>query len=703
MADKEATVYVIDVAQSMGKKHSGRSQSDLDWALQYVWDKISNTVFTGRKTLQIGVVGLGTDKTSNAMQTDESYEHISEIQPIAQVLMPQLQQLPRLLKPSKTETRDVLSGIIIAVDMIMKHCRHLKYKKRIVVVTNATGQIDDDGIQDTATQFRDNGIELVVLGIDFDDAEYGVKEENKSPQKARNEETLRKLVELSGGELGTMQEAIDGLARPQVKPVRPTPTYRGRLCLGDPEKYDTALTIDVERYFKTAVRRPPTATAFVVREGNPEEEEEDGLGTVHTKYTYKIKDENGADGTREIAREDLSKGYEYGRTAVAISESESNITQLETFANYDIIGFIPAENVERYMLLDSANMVVGQKGNDKAGLALSSLIHALHELNSVAVARLVKKDGAEPILTILSPLANQEIECLVENVLPFAEDIRSYRFPPLDKIVTISGKELTEHRNLPSDDLLNSMSDFVDSMSLINDDGEELMAMEDTFSPILHTIEGAVKHRAVHPDDSVPPKPAALMAYSQQSEELQERSKKALDRLVKAADVKKVPAKVKGRRRYRDVEKPLSGLNVEDLFRKEKGNRSRISPNNAVPEFKQLLDSTQAMDAITDGVSQISRIVEDQIKTSFGDKNYDRVLELLGTVREGMYQMEEPEVYNDALRQLKKKIMAKELGGDRSELWYKIRVTKLGLITTDATDHSKVSPEDADAFMRSKS
>lgn len=701
--DKEATVYVIDVAQSMGKKHSGRSQSDLDWALQFVWDKISNTVFTGRKTLQIGVVGLGTDKTSNGMQEDESYDHISELQPIAQILMPQLQELPRVLKPSKTEDRDVLSGIIIAVDMIMKHCRHLKYKKKIIVVTNATGQIDDDGIQATAEQFKTNGIELTVLGIDFDDPEYGVKEENKPPQKAKNEETLRRLVELSGGELGTMQEAIDGLALPQIKPVRPTPTYRGRLCLGDPEKYDTAVSIDVERYFKTSVRRAPTATAFVIREGNPDDEEEEGLGSVHTKYSYKIKDENSADGTKDVEREELAKGYEYGRTAVAISETDLNITQMETSSNYDILGFIPAENVERYMLLDSANIIVGQKGNDKAALALSSLIHALHELSSVAIARLVKKDMAEPILTVLSPLANQEIECLVENVLPFAEDIRSYRFPPLDKILTISGKELTEHRNLPSEDLLNSMSDYVDNMGLINDDGEEDLAMEDTFSPVLHTVEGAIKHRAVHPDDGVPPKPEALMAYSRQPEKLQERSKKALDRLIKAADVKKVPAKVKGRRRYRDVEKPLSGLNVEDLFRKEKGDRSRISPNNAIPEFKQLFESTQALDPIKDGVSQMLRIVEDQTKTSFGDKNYDQVLEILGTVRSEMFEMEEPEVYNDALRQLKKKIMAKDLGGDRSELWYKIRVTKLGLISSEASNHSNVSQEEADAFMRTKS
>ncbi|KEF52768.1 uncharacterized protein A1O9_11185 [Exophiala aquamarina CBS 119918] len=701
MTDKEATVYVIDVAQSMGKTHCGRKQSDLDWALQYVWDKISNTVFTGRKTLQIGVVGLGTDKTANGMQGDEGYDHISELQPITQILMPQLQELPKLLKPSRTDDRDVLSGIIIAVDMIMRHCKHLKYKKKVVVVTNATGQIDDDGIKDTAEQFKNNGIELVVLGIDFDDPDYGVKEENKSPQKARNEQTLKQLVELSEGEFGTMQEAIDSLSRPQIKAVRPTPTYRGRLCLGDPERYDTAVSIDVERYFKTAVRRPPTATAFVMREGDPDEEEEDGLGSVHTRYVYKVKDENSADGTKNVEREELAKGYEYGRTAVAISETEQNITKLETQTNYEILGFLPAENVERYMLLDSANMIVGQKGNDKAALALSSLIHALHELGSVAIARLVKKDMAEPILTVLSPLANAEIECLVENILPFAEDLRSYRFPPLDKILTISGKELTEHRNLPNDDLLNSMSDFVDSLNMVDDDGDEEMAMDDTFSPVLHVIEGAIKYRAVHPDEGLPPKPVAFTAYSKQAEHLQERSKKALAELIKAADVKKVPPKVKGRRRYRDVEKPLSGLNVEDLFRKE--NRSSISSNNAVPEFKQLLASTTDLDAVKDGVTQMSTIMEDQIKTSFGEKNYARVLEILGTVRDEMVGMEEPELYNNALRQIKKKILAKELGGDRTELWYKIRISKLGLINSDVSAASNVSREEADIFMKSKS
>lgn len=44
MAEKETTVYIIDVGKSMGKSRKGREESDLDWALRYIWDKITSTV-----------------------------------------------------------------------------------------------------------------------------------------------------------------------------------------------------------------------------------------------------------------------------------------------------------------------------------------------------------------------------------------------------------------------------------------------------------------------------------------------------------------------------------------------------------------------------------------------------------------------------------------------------------------------------------
>lgn len=44
MAEKEATVYIVDVGRSMGERHHGRPVTDLEWTMQYVWDKITTTV-----------------------------------------------------------------------------------------------------------------------------------------------------------------------------------------------------------------------------------------------------------------------------------------------------------------------------------------------------------------------------------------------------------------------------------------------------------------------------------------------------------------------------------------------------------------------------------------------------------------------------------------------------------------------------------
>jgi len=99
-------------------------------------------------------------------------------------------------------------------------------------------------------------------------------------------------------------------------------------------------------------------------------------------------------------------------------------------------------------------------------MALSSFIHALYELDSYAVARIILKDGKDPQLILLAPSIEPDLEALVDVPLPFAEDMRVYRFPPLDRVVTTSGATLAKHRNLPTDDLVDAMSEYVDSMDL---------------------------------------------------------------------------------------------------------------------------------------------------------------------------------------------------------------------------------------------
>ena len=94
------------------------------------------------------------------------------------------------------------------------------------------------------------------------------------------------------------------------------------------------------------------------------------------------------------------------------------------------------------------------------------MIRALFEDESYVVARLVTKDDRAPLQVLLAPSIESQYDCLLEVQLPFAEDVRPHKFAPLDRVVTISGKVLNEHRNLPKPDLADAMSAYVDSMDL---------------------------------------------------------------------------------------------------------------------------------------------------------------------------------------------------------------------------------------------
>ena len=66
------------------------------------------------------------------------------------------------------------------------------------------------------------------------------------------------------------------------------------------------------------------------------------------------------------------------------------------------------------MALSESCCIIGQKGNERAQIALSSLIHALFENELYALARLVTKDGKPPVMVMLAPCIEADIECLVD-------------------------------------------------------------------------------------------------------------------------------------------------------------------------------------------------------------------------------------------------------------------------------------------------
>ncbi|CAG8951924.1 hypothetical protein HYFRA_00005729 [Hymenoscyphus fraxineus] len=733
MADKQATVYIVDQGASMAECHSGRVESDFDFAMQYVWDKICTTMAANRTTWSLGVVGLRTEETVNELcqgdDPDGSYDNIAVHKELGPATMDDLTRLQSQLKTSANEAGDALSAVVVAIDMIdryttLKTGKPGKFTRKIVLVTDGQGVIDGDDVDPIYQKLNDSGIELVVLGVDFDDLDFGFKEEDKSEHKRNNEALLQKLVDgCSKGIFGTVAEAVENLSIPELKPTKPYANYKGRLSLGDYEEYpETALYIDVQRYFFTKVARPLTASSFVeivssgnsqptaqssyTLDGDTEMGEAPELSAVRSNIRYQVNDASEVGGKRDIDREDLEKGFEYGRTAVSISKSDENVTKLETVTSFSIIGFVHSDTYERYLNMGESCITVATPTNEKAVLAFSSLVQALEELTSCAVARIVTKEGKDPSIILLAPMLENHVHALVDVPLPFAEDVRMYRFPPLDRVVTASGATVTKHRNLPNDDLLKSMSDYVDAMDLStfgkDDEGQptEYMKVDETYSPAIHRINKAIRDRASNPKAPVAKPADVLMQWSKPPAELVSKTSSELQKLTESAKTKKVPAKKKGKRFTRETKAPLSGLDVDDLLNRE--TPQEITKENAIPAFKQRLRLTKSDKEIGVAVKKMDAVICDIIKESTLENGYARALENVRVVREEMVLLEQWEIYNDFIKELKMKILGEKLGVNRRSFFLSIKTAKLGLIDERLVDHSPVTEEEATKFYSMK-
>lgn len=56
-----------------------------------------------------------------------------------------------------------ISAVVIAIQMITKHCKKLKYKRKIVLVTDGRGSMDAEDISQITEKIKSDDIELVVM------------------------------------------------------------------------------------------------------------------------------------------------------------------------------------------------------------------------------------------------------------------------------------------------------------------------------------------------------------------------------------------------------------------------------------------------------------------------------------------------------------------------------------------------------------
>jgi ATP-dependent DNA helicase 2 subunit 2 len=123
---------------------------------------------------------------------------------------------------------------------------------------------------------------------------------------------------------------------------------------------------------------------------------------------------------------------------------------------------------------------------------------------------------------------------------------------------------------------------------------------------------------------------------------------------------------------------------------------AKISEANSVPEFKQVLALAGDLAVVEDAVKQMGEIVRSLVRNSTGDSGYDRAAENMRVMRAELVNLEEPAMYNAFVRDLKKRLLAGELDGDRRLMWLKVGWERLGLITQEQAEGADVTEKEAE-------
>eukprot|EP00158_Paraphelidium_tribonemae_P009767 Partr_v1_DN28957_c1_g1_i3_m25594 putative X-ray repair complementing defective repair in Chinese hamster cells 5 len=161
---KSATIFVVDAGPHMHRLLDN-GKSALENAKFAVCQMLHEKILTGRKGEQIGLVVCGSDVTDNQLANDGEYGHVSVLQRVETAAA---SHLPKVcaIECSSSSSADCLDSIVVAADILITHCKKLKFTKTIRLFTNGRHAIKPAGIEVIADTLKENNIQVLVIDLD---------------------------------------------------------------------------------------------------------------------------------------------------------------------------------------------------------------------------------------------------------------------------------------------------------------------------------------------------------------------------------------------------------------------------------------------------------------------------------------------------------------------------------------------------------
>ncbi|XP_066431656.1 X-ray repair cross-complementing protein 5 isoform X2 [Eleutherodactylus coqui] len=522
-AAKNAIVLCMDVGFAMSHAYQGE-KTPFEDAKKVMTLFVQRQVFAESKD-EIAVVLFGTDGTDNALATDDQYQNITVQRHLQVPDFDLLEEIQDVIEPGDQQA-DFLDALIVCMDILQKETLGKKFENlHIAVLSDLSSPFTEDQLEIIIAHLKKAGIALqFFLPFPLDDDEDGAGDGDRGDGGGRHHPPGK----------GLSDQQIHGIR--MVRQIMFSTEGEDSLD----EVYTFRDSLEKLSMFKKLERRsmawPCVLTIgskisirIVGYKSVTEEKVKKTWQTVDAKSLKKedVQKETvvclNNDEETEVEKDDTIQGYRYGSDIIPFSKVDQDQMKYQTESKcFAVLGFTRASLIERTHFMGTQVVkVFAPKNDETAAVALSALIHALHDMEMVAIVRYAYDRRSNPQVGVAFPHIKEKYECLMYVQLPFMEDLRHYLFSSLNNNKKVK----------PSDEQLAAVDSLIDNMSLVHEDEE---GVEDLFKPSkipnprFQRLFQCLQHKAIHPDDPLPAIEQHLLDLLQTPAEVTTRCKAAL-------------------------------------------------------------------------------------------------------------------------------------------------------------------------------
>lgn len=410
------------------------------------------------------------------------------------------------------------------------------------------------------------------------------------------------------------------------------------------------------------------------------------------------------DDETEVPKEDTLQGFRYGSDIVPFSKVDEEQMKYKSEGKcFSVLGFCRSSQVQRKFFMGYQVLkVFAAKDDEAAAVALSSLVHALDELDMVAIVRYAYDRRSNPQVGVAFPYIKDAYECLVYVQLPFMEDLRQYMFSSLK-----NNKKFT-----PTEAQLNAVDALIDSMSLVKKDEEE-GTVEDLFqttkipNPEFQRLFQCLLHRALHPQEPLPPIQQHILNMLDPPAEVTAKSQTPLSKiksLFPLTEAIKRKDQVTAQDIFKDnheegpiakkckTEEEEAHFSVSSLA---EGRVTSVGSVNPAENFRVIVRQKNA--SFEEASHQLINHIEQFLDTN-ETPYFMKSIDCIKAFREEAIEFSEEQHFNSFLKGLREKVEIKQL----NHFWEIVVQDGITLISKDEASGSSVTAEEAKQFLAPK-